>query len=294
MGSQRSGTHLSRRAFLAGSAGAAFLLACGGNGDDAADDSTDTTAAAGLSLVKFFGDDFVVAGKPQRVTFGLGDAEGVVLGEVPATLDLTLLFNGETIGPPVPVASRNEGIPRPYYPLEFNVADPGVYTAATTVDGEPIEASFQVLDAGEVRLPQVGDPLPAFDIPTVDDHRGVDPICTRDPECPLHDLTLAQALAEGRPIAFSVSTPEFCQVAICGPVLDVLLEQQPAFPHVRMLHAEVYTDRTTETLAPVIDTFGLTFEPTLFLAGADGTIAARLDNIYDTSELVERLQSLPA
>jgi hypothetical protein len=60
-----------------------------------------------------------------------------------------------------------------------------------------------------------------------------------------------------------------------------------------MLHAEVYTDETTETLAPVIDAYGLTFEPTLFLAGADGTIVARLDNIYDTTELVERLQSLP-
>jgi hypothetical protein len=287
---------VSRRAFLAGSAGAAFLLACGGN-DDGDDDSggTDTTAAAvGTSLVRFFGDDFLVAGKPQRATFGLGDADGVVLGDVPATLDLTLVFDGETIGPPVPVARRNEGIPRPYYPLDFSVPEPGVYTATAVVDGKPVEASFQVLAADEVALPQVGDPLPPFDIPTADAHRGVEPICTREPECPLHDMTLTQALGEGRPIAFSVSTPKFCQVAICGPVLDVLLDQQEAFPNVRMLHAEVYSDETTETLAPVIEAYGLTFEPTLFLAGADGTIVARLDNIYDTSELVERLQSLPA
>jgi hypothetical protein len=284
-------SRLSRRAFLAGSAGAAVLLACGGGDDDAADT---TAPAPGTSLVRFFGDDFLIAGTSQRATFGLGDAEGVVRDDVPSTLDLTLLFDGESVGPPVSVASRREGIPRPYYPLDFNVADPGVYTATTVVDGEAVETSFQVLAPDEVTLPQVGDPLPAFDTPTVGAVRGVDPICTREPQCPLHDVTLSEALAEGRPIAFSISTPKFCQVAICGPVLDVVLAQREAFPNVRMLHAEVYTDETTETLAPVIEAYGLTFEPTLFLAGADGTIVARLDNIYDTTELVERLQSLPA
>ena len=73
--------------------------------------------------------------------------------------------------------------------------------------------------------------------------------------------------AEGRPVALLVSTPKFCQVAICGPVLDVLLSQRGAFPDVRMIHAEVYTDETIETLAPVIDALGMTYEPGLFVAG---------------------------
>ena len=35
--------------------------------------------------------------------------------------------------------------------------------------------------------------------------------------------TLAQALTEKRPLALLVATPAFCQISICGPVLDVLL-----------------------------------------------------------------------
>jgi hypothetical protein len=284
--------HLSRRAFLAGSASAALLAACGGGGDDDDASSTTTTAteSAGASLVKFFGDDFLVPGIEQRATFGVADAEGVVSGEVPSTLDFAIRLEGAAVGEPITVASHREGLPRPYFPLVFTVPEIGFYTASTEIEGQPVEASFGVVDA--VPIPQVGDPMPAFDTPTVSDPRGVNPICTDETQCPLHDVTLTQALAEGRPVALLISTPRFCQVAICGPVLDVLLAQRGAFPDVRMLHAEVYTDETTQTLAPVIDAFGLTYEPVLFVASSDGLVAARLDNIYDTTELVATLQAV--
>jgi hypothetical protein len=283
---------LSRRAFLAGSASAALLAACGGGGndDDAAPTTTATTEPAGMSLVKFFGDDFLVPGIEQRVTFGVADAEGVVSGDVPPSLDFAIRLEGTPVGAPITVASHREGLPRPYFPLVFTVPEAGFYTATAEIDGQPVEASFGVVE--RVPIPQIGDPMPSFDTPTVGDARGVNPICTDEPQCPLHDVTLTEALAEGRPVALLVSTPKFCQVAICGPVLDVLLGQQQAFSDVRMLHAEVYTDETTQTLAPVIDVFGLTYEPALFVASSDGLVAARLDNIYDTAELVSTLQAV--
>jgi hypothetical protein len=283
-------SRLSRRAFLAGGASAALLAACGGGDDDASSTTTAPTEPTGASLVKFFGDDFLVPGIEQRATFGVADAEGVVSGEVPASLDFDVRLEGSSIGPPISVASHREGLPRPYFPLVFTVPEPGFYTATTTIDGQPIESSFGVVES--VPIPQVGDAMPVLDTPTLSDGRGVDPICTDDPQCPLHDISLTQALAEGRPVAMLISTPRFCQVAICGPVLDVLLAQRDAFPDVRMLHAEVYTDETTETLAPVIDAFGLTYEPALFVASSDGRVAARLDNIYDTTELVTTLRAV--
>ncbi len=290
----RSPVRLSRRAFLAGSAGAARLAGWGG-GDDAGPTTSGAPrpeAQPGPSLVKFFGDDFLAAGIEQRATFGVGDAEGVVSGDVPASLDFTILSEEAAIAGPVTVASRRDGLPRPYFPLRFTVPQPGFYTASTEIDGQPVEATFGVVDRAEVALPQVGESLPALDTPTVSDGRGVNPICTAEPQCPLHDVTLTEALTEGRPVALLVSTPKFCQVAICGPVLDVLLTRQPTFPGVRMIHAEVYTDETTEILAPVIDVFGLTYEPALFIASSAGILTARLDNIYDTTELTEALQAV--
>jgi hypothetical protein len=285
--------HLSRRAFLAGAAGTVLLAACGtGDDDDGGGTVTTTAPPSRRSLVRFFGDDVLASTIPQRATFGLTDEEGVVSSDVPTSLDFRLLRDGEEIAVTAAVASRSDGLPRPYFPLALTVDAPGVYTAVTEVDGVQLESSFQVLAPAEVRVPQVGEPMRPFDTPTVSDQRGVNPICTAEPQCPLHDVTLTHALGEGRPVAFIVSTPRFCQVAICGPVLDVLLSEQASFPDVRMVHAEVYTDETTETLAPAVGTYGLTYEPALFLAGSNGVLATRFDNIWDTTELAEALSAL--
>jgi hypothetical protein len=107
-------------------------------------------------------------------------------------------------------------------------------------------------------------------------------------------VSLDAALTQGKPVAFIVATPKYCQVAICGPVLDVLLAQQAAHPDVTMIHAEVWTDDTTTTAAPAVTALDLTYEPVIFLIGADGTIRQRIDTIFDSSELDAALQSLTA
>jgi hypothetical protein len=244
------------------------------------------------SLVKFFGSDVLISGIEQRATFGIGDAEGVVSGDVPAALDFLITAENAEGGPTVAVDSRREGLPRPYYPLLFTADAPGVYTVSTVIDGQRIEAAVQVNAPDQVALPQPGQPMIPLDTPTAAAPNGVNPICTRESQCPLHEVTLTAALGEGRPIALLISTPRFCQVAICGPVLDVLLSQQAAFPDVRMVHAEVYTDETTQVLAPVIDAYGLTYEPALFLARSDGSIETRFDNIFDATELELALRSV--
>jgi hypothetical protein len=52
-----------------------------------------------------------------------------------------------------------------------------------------------------------------------------------------------------------------------------------------MVHAEVYTDDTIEVEAPAVTAYSLNFEPVLFVADATGTLVARLDSIWDESEL---------
>ena len=88
-----------------------------------------------------------------------------------------------------------------------------------------------------------------------------------------------------------MSTPAFCQIAICGPVLEVLLSVSGEHPDISFLHAEVYAHphEETDTKAPVIAELGLTFEPCLVLVGSDGTVADRLDTIFDVDEVSESL-----
>jgi hypothetical protein len=293
-------TTLSRRLFLAGVGGSALLAACGG---DDASGSAATTAVDPASLpanllALFAPQGVLISGSEQRTTFALADGEGVPIQDLPASLDFSLRQEGQEIDV-ITAEAQTEGIPTGYYPVRFTPAEPGNYEITTTFDGDELEPRvFFVAPPEEISIPTVGEMMIPLDTPTTTDGRGVDPICTRSPACSLHDLTLTEALDEGRPVAFLIATPEFCQTALCGPVLDVLLEQVDAFADVRFLHAEVYADARAvdniveATLAEAPQAYALPFEPALFLANSDNTINARLDNLYGTGELTAELAKL--
>lgn len=289
---------LTRRQLLVGgsaAAGALLLGACSDDGGSSGGTST-TSRTSELALAQLFGGPMFVAGRPARLPFGVADADGLLTTEeTPTELTLSVLdAEGQPVGPPSTVARHAEGLPRPYFPLQVTVPEPGIYTARTEIDGVGTEMSFQIHGPEEVVVIQPGSPLPAVDTPTTADAHGVDPICTADPACPLHEVSLTDALQEGRPIALLVSTPAFCQLAICGPVLDVLLGVTGDHPGVRFLHAEVYAhpEQDLDTYAPVIAPLGLHFEPCLLLAGPDGRLVERLDTIYDRAEVQEALGRL--
>ena len=286
--------HLTRRAFLAGAAGTGLLAACGGGG------SGDTEPVSDLNLLAIFAPQGVlVAGQEARLTLALGDAQGVPLDDPPASLPFRLRFGEEPAGDPIEVGVRSEGLTTGYYPVVFTPEEAGTYDVGAEVDGEALEPrAFIVGEPGSVPFPSAGEALIPVETPTTADARGVDPICTRDPACPFHEITLTEALDGGGPVGLLVATPEFCQTEVCGPVLDVLVGEADAYPDVRFVHAEVYAnpravDNVAQAeLAPTTQAYMLPFEPSLFLAGGDGVVTARLDNVYDATELRERLDEL--
>ncbi len=295
----RPSSPLSRRRFLLGgtaAAGAVLLGAC--SNDDSSSGTTTTTPASGdLSLVQFFGGPpMLAAGREVRAPFGLADADGLLpLDRTPSTVTVTMLGpDGAVVVEPVEVARHAEGLPRPYYPLRFTVEDPGIYTGRSEIDGAVLEMAIKIDAAADVQVIQAGDALPPIITPTVDDAQGVEPICTNDPACPLHDITVAEALDAGQPIALLVATPAFCQIAICGPVLDVLLAVADDHPDVRLLHAEVYADpaQDLDVQTAAVEELGLSFEPCLVLTGRDGVVVERLDTIFDEVEVGEALSRL--
>ena len=282
----------SRRSFLAGSASATVIAACSGGGKAPAPQSPAYT------LISFSDTSVLPLGSPARVTFGLTDKDGVLLQKAPATsLDFAVTLDGQPFGSTINAVSHAEGIPRPYFPVEFTPTKAGIYEFASEVAGTPLRIPIQ-LTGDPVTVPGAGQPMIPFDTPTTVDLRGVELLCTRTPACPLHDVTLREALAAGTPVAFLISTPAYCQVAICGPVLDVLLAAAPQFPQIKMLHAEVYPSNADAQFAdaehrtPVMKAYDVFFEPVLFLAKAGGTIMKRMDTIFDAVELNDALTQL--
>jgi hypothetical protein len=316
---------ISRRRLLVAGAGGLLLAACGGGGDD--EGATGTTVAQGgdaaagdadgdaasptpspedgeaagegsvegLILARVFLSQ-QPAGQEVRLPLALADTEGALLSNPPSSISVRVGPADGELGGATTIARHDRGVPRPYFPLRTTFDGVGSWRIVADAGGTLAETVVSAVPPGELpAVPRPGDPMVAIPTPTPDAPQGVDPICTADPPCPLHEDSLDQLVGGDRHIALLVSTPAFCQTAICGPVLELLLEQRAAYAaEVAMVHAEVFTDSTATTYTDVVRAYGLPFEPALFLARADGTVVERLDYTFDASELEQSLQALVA
>ena len=293
---------ISRRSFLAVTAGAGaglFLTACGSSDDgdeagtgasgDGSVDAGGPTPSGVYDLVRRFPTTVLVPGM-VRMPISLA-LDGEPLTDGPDELTGQILDEaGDVVLSGLTAAKRSEGLPHAYWSFLADMSTTGIYTLQ--VDGAaPQGAAFQVSDPSTVPIPLVGEPLPPFDTPTVDDAAGVDPICTQVPPCPLHDISLADALTDGKPVAYLIGTPAYCQTGVCGPILDLLLELREDFgEEMTFIHAEVYADDTLKETAPAVQAYELDFEPLLFVTDATGNLVARLDAVFDKSEMRDAIE----
>ncbi len=276
---------LSRRRFLIAGAGLALAAACGREEADVTVSGPSQSAKDQLNLVV---SSFVhVAGIDQRVTLAFlrGDMSPL-RPEEPVQVRID--------GKEVPAELHHEGIFLPYLLLRHRFERPGVANVEASYQGRTAEAALEVQDPAATKVPFPGQPMRPARSPTFAQPLGVDPVCTRQPPCPLHQVSIDAALAEKRPLAVLFSTPALCESRLCGPVLENLLAQQEPFgAKVRLIHVEIFpTLERKKPLVQAVQDYGLDNEPVLFLAGADGVVRERMDNAYDLVEIRSALESL--
>jgi len=288
---------LTRRAFLLGSAGVAGVAGVGtlvttacGSGDG------NSGSAKGTSLAPFFATGTMEqptlrSGVEQRMPWGIADQEGIPLAELPDRAETTITdAQGRQIGQVIVVDRHGDGTPFPYYPVRVTMAQPGSYGVAIAYKGSALTGQVVFAAPEAIMLVQPGERAIPVVTPTPADHRGVEPICTRDPSCPFHDVTLSDALSNGRPTALLISSPAYCQTNVCGPVLELLIEEGTGRP-MNLVHAEVYADAAATgdalkaKLSETTTTYKLSFEPSLLIVDAKGIVADRLDFVFDRAEL---------
>ena len=125
----------------------------------------------------------------------------------------------------------------------------------------------------------------------------MDPICTRPGEpCPFHEITLAEALTNGRPTAFMIATPGFCQTDVCGPSVEFLIEHGAGRDDIDIVHQEVFASAAADQaagdfpeLAPFLQEWDVAFEPSMFVMDADGVIQGGKHFAFDGNEVAELL-----
>ncbi len=289
---------IDRRALLRGGFGLAALAgvaaACASEGETVSDG---VSPGPEQSLTALFPRDlaYVAAATPTRLPYTLSDAEGIPLASIEGPLTFEVSIDGEAVGDPVEVAAHADGVPRPYLPLYFEFPEPGIYDVETDYEGRRLNSQVQVFPIDQVEQPLVGSALPPADTPTLQQSFDVDPICTRTPTCPFHDVNLTDVIGTGRPVAVLLATPAYCRTTACGPILDILIDVAGGRDDLVVIHSEVYknpksvTDLNEATLAPLPTAYDMTFEPCLFVANSAGELVVRGDIVVDRVEMQEML-----
>lgn len=290
----------SRRQFFALSATVgvgAVLAACGGSSGsgNGAPSGVLKGLDGSLQIGKRFSPESIIPGK-VRLPITLADKSGVLPTDGKVTLPNELTGKvidtetGDIVIEAVSAQRYDENMSVPYWPFVFTIEKEGIYVLALDIAPDT-ETTFQVLKRSDVPMPKIGDPLPPFDTPTVDNARGVNPMCTR-PEgtCPFHAMTLTDALRSGKPVVYFIGTPAYCTTGTCAPGLDALIDISKTLENKAVfVHADVYKDKTATEAAPAVQAYKLSYEPLLYITDAQGIQIDRLDAIFDAKELREVL-----
>ena len=279
---------LSRRAFL----GSGLALA----GGLAVARATPALAAATSRVIAIpFSSDLYASEAPQRFTVVLqqGTSNGIKYVAGPA-VQVRFKAPGSTSWTPYMSTQLDRaGLPkgRGVYRTAMTFAQPGDWTGQARFNGTTSKFAMKVPETATAPVP--GQAAPRAASPTPSDTLGVKPICTRTPQCPLHDVSLANVIGTGRPTAVMFATPALCTSMYCGPVLDELLDLRTAYQdRITFVHVDIYKNLRGVTQSPTVLAWNLPSEPWLFTVDGAGNIVTRIDTAMGKEEMQLALDDL--
>ena len=208
---------------------------------------------------------------------------------------------------------NRDGAPIEQYPMEFVWTVPdqrGLYVASVFF---PEAGTYQVTidaegyrTAGPVGVVVLDDPLviqPGESAPRsvtriVADYPDLAVISSDpNPNPVLYQLSIDEAVSNGRPTVVIFATPAWCTSQACGPLLDQTKVLVSDYPDVDFVHVEIYEDIQVAsfddlvTVAAVAE-WGLPSEPWVFFIDADGRVAVSLEGVATDQELRAAVETL--
>ncbi len=177
----------------------------------------------------------------------------------------------------------------------------GVEVTAQRPNGEHAvkRLAFQVL-ANPI-VPAVGQPAPRSHNLTVKDVSDVSTIDTGNPPNDMHQVSIADAIAQRRPTLVIFASPAFCTSRICGPQVQVVQSLEPAYrDRLTFIHVEIWRDYkpdpTKKQFAQTVVDWRIQTEPWVFLIDPQGVIRSRFEGPASADELkagIDRLLASP-
>ena len=280
-----------------------FLTGCGGSGG-----GSETEAVEGDSTLEEIwrspGDDVaIIAGTAThepgdvRVSFLVVDKQNRVVTLPTAQvwvaneLKEKPFLEGEAKLERIGIPGGAEADATHLYVSRLRLDRPGTYWLLAQPEGgaTSVQAIGNVV-VGDSPVPDVGEPAPASDNPTISSTGGdFSKLTTRTPPDEiLLRHSVADSLQAKVPFVVTFSTPEYCSSRTCGPTVDVVesVAERYEDENVRFIHVEVYEDNDpAKGFNKWMREWKLSTEPWTFLVGADGRIVDRFEGAVSTLEL---------
>jgi hypothetical protein len=174
--------------------------------------------------------------------------------------------------------------------IPFDV--PGMWEIDIEISTGERTEPFLVLVAEEPTTVGIGDRAPRVATPTLDD-TPVDDLTTDYPIAEaFYELSLDDALENGRKTVAVFATPAYCTSAACGPMMRQVKDLTASYSDVNWVHVEVYQGFNEpgfapdpDHLAPAVVEYGLLTEPWIFVMDENGIVISRLEGVLGEGEL---------
>lgn len=269
----------------------AALAACGSDDTSA----SGTSSPAGTLMVSPQNSEYLVG--VDRVSVALFDQNKRPVRGAMATLEVRGPQGGtietrqlEDIGP------EYGGIPIYVTTAKFPAG--GSYNfvvhAVLAGGGEDTGQAFVTVGTTSREIP-VGTRLPALRQPIMGGPGvSIEQIDSGVPPDPWHTATIADGLAQRKPMVLYFGEPGFCKSRTCGPTVEVLKEferqEGTAFliEHIED-HFPAGPDETS-TINPTFEAFGLQTDPWVFFVNTQGVVSDRFEGPVTVAELMSAAQ----
>ena len=177
----------------------------------------------------------------------------------------------------------------------------GVEASVPQPDGTvaTIEVVMEVHE--ETMSVDVGEVPPLVDSRTLQDVADVSDLTTgsnRDES--LYQISVADALQNGKPTVVVFASPAFCTNAVCGPQVEVLSNLSSTYgDSANFVHVDLFTnpkeiqgDLTRAMKSPLLDEWGLVSQEWSFVMDRNGVVVGRFENFVPQAELEPSLESV--
>jgi hypothetical protein len=170
----------------------------------------------------------------------------------------------------------------------------GLEVLATEGNGSTEVSRFTVQVLAAPYTPALGTPAPRSHNLIASDVTDLRHIDTSDPPDPrLHQVRIADAIAQGKPQVIVFATPKFCTSRVCGPVMDIVRLLLPTYgDRVVLIHQEIWQDFATQRVTPTVEEWRLHSEPWIFVVDEKGIIRTKFEGLTTAHEIAMALEQM--